>query len=364
MFAATALATIALAAGGEAPFSVGPEPSVVVNAFQATAKQFGIRESYTWTLPDRFVVRILPTGARIVERGGVRTVGRGQGFPGSRTTGTFPARPDGFSASFRVPSASYSLARARSGKKTFMPGRAARRDALKTTFALAANECGGVRAGRGEMWLDATTLLPLRYVERRGAHGFRTTLRYSRLNKKPPKGTFKRPRVGPRGFADSQGFTRAAPVAAAAALSYVPLLPTVVPDGFDLVVSGWAPESGLTGPEASNPAYPELFSAVYRRGFEHIDVTQRRATGEWPSDPFGAECSFLFTSKTAVDGNDATYGTGPGFEPHLYWSDGELLHTLSGPYPKRDLIVIAESLARVTPSATRSEGLLASRTEP
>ena len=348
MLAATALATIALAAGGDAPFSAGPQPAVVVNAFQATAKQLDARGIYSWASPDRFAVRPIPKSARTVERGGVRTVGRGQGFPGSRISGTFPAGPDGFSVAFRVPATGFVLARARSGKQTFTPGRAARRDALKATFALAPNECGGLRKGRGEIWLDATTLLPLRYVERRGRRVHRTTLRYSRLNKKHPAGTFKRPRIGRRGFVESRGFVRTTPANAAAALSYTPLLPTVLPDGFGLRVSGWAPESGFTGSEASNPVYPELFAAVYRRGFEHIDVTQRKATEDWPSDPFGVECGFQFTSKATVDGNDATYGTGPGIEPHLYWSDGELLHTLSGPYPKRDLVAIAKSLSPVT----------------
>ena len=350
MLAATALATIALAAGSDAPFSDGPQPSVVVTAFQATEKQVGKQETLSWALPERFAVRPAQKGdGRIVERAGVRTVGRGQGFAGARISGTFPAGPDGFSEIFRVPSAGYSLARARAGKKTFTAGRAARRDALKTSFALAANECAGLRAGRGELWLDASTLMPLRYVERRGRRVLRTTFRYSGINKKHPAGTFRHPRIGARAFVDSQGFVRTTPANAARELSYTPLLPAVVPDGFELVVSGWAPKSGFTGPEAANPIYPELFAAVYRRGYEHVDVSQRKASGDWPSDPFGAECSFVFTSKATVAGHDATYGTGPGFEPHLYWSDGQLLHTVSGPYPKRDLVAIAESLAPVSP---------------
>lgn len=348
MLAAVALATVALAAGGKPHFETGPQPAVVVTSFQASVKNHGVAETYSWALPDRFAVRPSRRGeSRIVERGGVRTVGRGQGFPGSRISGSFPSGPDGFSESFRIPSAGYSLARARAGKVTFTAGRAAGRPALKTSFALAANDCAGLPAGRARLWIDRATLMPLRYVERRGRRVLRTTLRYSALNKKPPVGTFRAPRIGRNAFVESQGFVRATPAGAAAALSYVPLLPAELPDGFELAISGWAPESGFTGPEASNPTYPELFAAVYRRGFERIDVTQRLDSGEWPSDPFGAECGFLFESRAMVDGNAATYGTGPGFEPHLYWSDGRLLHTVSGPYPKRDLVAIAESLAPV-----------------
>ncbi|MGI9659867.1 MAG: hypothetical protein ACR2OD_13230 [Gaiellaceae bacterium] len=349
MFVATALATIALAAGGEAPFSGDLQPSVVVSSFTASAKQFGTRETLFWAAPDRFTVKPSQKGVgRTVERGGVRTVGRGRGFPGSRITGTFPARPDGFSESFRIPSNEYSLARARSGRRTFTSSRAGRRAALKTSFRLAANECAGLEAGRAELWVNRWTLMPLRYIERRGDRVLKTTIGYSRRNQAHPPGKFKQPRIGARAFPDSQGFVRTTPAEAAAELSSAPLLPTVLPKGFELTISGWAPRSGFTGPEASNPAYPELFAAVYRKGYERIDVTQRKSSEEWPSDPFGAECGFLFTSKATVNGNDAVFGTGPGFVPHLYWSDGELLHTLSGPYPKAELIAIAESLTPVS----------------
>jgi anti-sigma factor RsiW len=41
----------------------------------------------------------------------------------------------------------------------------------------------------------------------------------------------------------------------------------------------------------------------------------------------------------------ARYGAGPGITPHLYWRAGGLLYTVSGPFPKGDLVAIAESLA-------------------
>lgn len=124
----------------------------------------------------------------------------------------------------------------------------------------------------------------------------------------------------------------------------------MLPDGFSLAVAGWAPQSGFTGAEASNPRYPDLFMAVFRRGFERIDVSQRLGGGDaWPGDPSGVECGFVQASEVRVNNLPATFATGPGNVPHLYWRDGQLLLTVSGPFPKRELVSIAESLSPVMP---------------
>jgi hypothetical protein len=114
-------------------------------------------------------------------------------------------------------------------------------------------------------------------------------------------------------------------------------------------VSGWARRSGITGPEGSIPAFPWLFAARYRRGQEHIDVTQRlaRAGEDWPVDPFGSECQPLRTENVTIGTVTATYGIGENTVPHLFWRDGPLLYTVSGPFPKDDLVAIAASLRRV-----------------
>ncbi len=96
------------------------------------------------------------------------------------------------------------------------------------------------------------------------------------------------------------------------------------------------------------PRRPELFAAVYRRGFERIDVTQRLARPRgWLIDPFGAECVFQYSERATIRGARGWYGIGPDTTPHLFWRQGRVLYTVSGPYAKRDLLAIASSLTPV-----------------
>jgi hypothetical protein len=130
--------------------------------------------------------------------------------------------------------------------------------------------------------------------------------------------------------------------------AYSAALPTALPTGFTLSVSGWAPRSARTGPEASNPRYSSLFAAVYRRGRERVDVTQRLAgTKGWLGDPFGFECGAETTSTVDVNGAKATFGQGVEIIPHLYWRSGGVLYTVSGPFPAATLAAIARSLKPV-----------------
>ena len=93
------------------------------------------------------------------------------------------------------------------------------------------------------------------------------------------------------------------------------------------------------------PARPELFAAVYRRGFEHVDVTQRVAGRRgWIADPFSG-CTWAYRERAVIGGARGWYGIGTDEPPHLYWRKGRLLYTVSGPFPKRDLLAIARSLA-------------------
>ena len=328
---------------------VPPRP---VGAFRAEVREGNRVELVGFRLPESWAQRRLFGAAfvgDVVEHGGTTTYG-GQGeSSGIIERRTFPARPDAssFSERLAVP-AEYVLAQARAGTRALFPAREGGRSAWRTTVALHANECAGLRAGTAELWLDRATLLPLRVVERRGRQVFPTRIVYRSLGS-AGKERFLPPLVGRRPVRQDRRFRRVSALAAGAALPYTPRLPTTFPTGFTLAVTGWAPRSARTGPEASNPVYRALFAAVYRRGLERIDVTQRVAAGRgWLSDPFGAECAFVRSERAAVNGVPATYGIGETIVPHLYWRNGNLLLTVSGPFPKADLVRIAESLSPVT----------------
>jgi hypothetical protein len=208
-----------------------------------------------------------------------------------------------------------------------------------------ANDGAGLATGTLTVSLDRRTLLPLEVREVRGRRRSGTRYSYSRVRARLPDRVFAAPRLRPRPERVDYGFRRAAPAHASGPLSYVPLLPDALPRGYKLAVSGWAPRGQRTGAEGSIAPHRELFAAVYRRGFERIDVTQRLARrGGWPDSPFGAECIFHFRERTRVGNVAAWYGAGPETTPHLYWRAGRLLHTVSGPYPKETLVRIAESL--------------------
>jgi hypothetical protein len=171
---------------------------------------------------------------------------------------------------------------------------------------------------------------------------------YRSVGERLPASTFAPPRVDRIAYRDDKGFVRASPAAAARRLSYAPFVPRSLPAGFTLAVSGWAELSGTTGAEGAIPPARELFAAVYRRGGEEIDLTERLApSGGWSADPFGAECVRQFSERAAVGSARAVYATSPSTTPHLYWRSGRLLYTLSGPFPKAALVAIARSLRPV-----------------
>lgn len=347
------IVALALVGQAAAPSFAGPapEPTTVAQSFVATVRTPFVRGTLSWRSPE--LAALVPTTPGIgiaVENGGLRSDGQVDESDGVVTRNRFPAEPDGFGIADELPEAGYVLGRVRGGKARLVADTVGGKPALRTSFRLAGNECAALRPGTATMWLDAETLLPVRYLEVRGAKKQRREWRmtYTSVNQEIPLATFDQPRLGRDPFRSNFGFVRETPQAAATKLSYTPLLPADVPDGFSLEVSGWAPRSAITGPEGSNPEYPQLFAAVYRRGWERVDVTQRLGKGEdWPTDPFGGECSFELVEKASVNGKPALYGTRPGVQPHLWWRDGKLLLTVSGPFPKGVLVRIAESLAPV-----------------
>ncbi|MDQ4019891.1 MAG: hypothetical protein M3188_08725 [Actinomycetota bacterium] len=337
---------------GAQPFSGGPVPSRAPSSLRALVSTAAGPILVSWARNERYAERRGRSLARrpfITERGGTLFLGREPGHSGSIDRRTYAARPDAFTFADRLaPYTEFLLAQARRGRRTLVATTVRGRPAWRTALPLRANDCAGLPAGAATVWMSRSTLFPLRVVERRGRVTSVTGFRYRSLGARLPASDFATPPLGPDPFVVDHGFRRTSPAAAAANLSYRPELPTVLPPGFVRTVSGWAPLSRQTGAEGSNPRKRELFAAVYRRGFARIDVTQRLAGRRgWLADPFGGECVFQFEERAQVDGVSARYGAGPQTVPHLYWREGRVLFTVSGPLPKADLLAIARSLRRV-----------------
>jgi len=306
----------------------------------------------SWESPERFAAR---RGSRLsrrpftVERGGTLVAGREPGFPGSVDRRRYAARPDGFSFSEDLAeSTEFVLAQARAGRRRLVPTTVGGEPAWQTRFVLPANDCAGRARSRVTLSLARRTLLPLRAVERAGTRVRTSRYTYSALNDDLPASDFATPPLGERPLRVDHGFRRTAPREAASHLSYAPRLPTTLPARFALAVAGWAPRSGRTGAEGSVSPRRELFAAVFRRGFERIDLTQRLAGGRgWEGDPFAFECGSEYVERATIQGARGRYGIGPEIRPHLFWRRGRVLYTVSGPFPKRDLLAIASSLASV-----------------
>jgi len=330
-------------------------PTRVATSFVADVSGTAGRATLAWQAPERFAYRPR-SGVEAqaeVSVGGTRYLGlfpppeRGFSEVARRT---HPARPDGFSfvsARFAAP-VDVILGRARSGSLQLASATVAGRRAYTARISLPPNDCAALPRGTLRVWLDRATLLPLRLRSRGGRRRDTVSLRYRSINADLPRSAFRRPALGPRPARRDDGFVRTSPATADRAVSYAAELPATLPSGFRRAVTGWAPRSRQTGAEGSNPRYRELFAAVYRRGWERIDVTQRLAGRRgWLTDPFGFECGVVRTERVSVGGVAATFGEGPEIVPHLYWRDGRVLHTVSGPFSKDTLVEIAASLAPV-----------------
>jgi hypothetical protein len=335
-----------------ATFDGAPTPTLMVDSYKVRVEATRVPADL-WTIaPDRFRLRTLGAGVPpSVGREGTETTGPYSTAP--RFTGVrnaYYGEPDAFprTPGFFSGSVAAMLAGARSGAAVFRAENLAGSPALRADIVIAANECAGEGKKNVRVWLSRATLLPLKVVERDAATRRitrATTLKYSSVNAAFPDATFRPPPAAASLRRTNQGFQRATPAAADAALSYPVKVPALLPPGFVTDVVGWAARGRVVGAEGSIPADRSLFSATYRRGQEYITVTQRAASQAWPDDPFGAECVPLKTEPATVGAFAATYGASPSITPHLFWWDGAVRHTVSGPFPKTDLVAIAESLA-------------------
>jgi hypothetical protein len=245
------------------------------------------------------------------------------------------------------------IARHRSGTTEFDEVTLGGDAMLRGRVKLPANDCAALSKGRLTLTLDARTLLVRRLTETRGG----TTVRrfvyaYDGINEDVAPGQFDFLNSSSTSRL-SQGFKRTSVAAADAKVPYRVRVATYLPEGFVQSVAGWSRYSSITGPEGSIPRSPYLFGVVYRRGWERIDITQRKSTSAvasmWrDSSPWGVECGAVSRTKVHINGKSGWYETDATRAPRVYWKRGNVLNTVQGPFPKATLLHIARTLATPT----------------
>lgn len=132
---------------------------------------------------------------------------------------------------------------------------------------------------------------------------------------------------------------------------YDALVPSVVPEGFELTEVAVAERGGPTGTEGMNPVSERVVSLAYRRGFDTLLVTTRlRSRGTW-TDPMASGEGIVDTPEPVTLGGAlaaarAEYvANAQGTAPHVWALTETLVVTVSGDLSREELLAVAGSLA-------------------
>ena len=135
-----------------------------------------------------------------------------------------------------------------------------------------------------------------------------------------------------------------------AVVGYPPLVPSWLPDGYELADVTVARRGGPTGSEGMNPPAPDVVSLLYRRGFDRIVLSTRAAVaGDW-SDPLATGEGFvdrperIRLERAALSGVEANLLIVPLAIPHIWALTDDLVVTVAGDLERDELLRVAESL--------------------
>jgi hypothetical protein len=212
-------------------------------------------------------------------------------------------------------------------------------------------------ADRFEITVDRATGMPVQVVERRrGAFLREIRIEELAVDRGLPPDTFRL--AFPEGaevMRSDGGFRSVGLDDAAGIVGYPPLVPSHVPDGYELVEVAVAQEAGATGTEGGNPPSRMVVSLSYRRGLDQLLVTTRLAAAPagyaW-SDPLATGEGFVDRPEPVVLADGALRGVRaqlvivPRGIPHLWALADELVVTVGGDLSRAELVKVAESLAR------------------
>jgi hypothetical protein len=135
---------------------------------------------------------------------------------------------------------------------------------------------------------------------------------------------------------------------------YAAVVPSWVPEGYELATVTVAREGGQTGREAGNPPSRNVVSLSYRRGFDQFLLTTR-LSGPHPerwTDPLATGEGFVDKGEQivlragALRGVTADLVIVPRGVPHVWAVTDELVVTVGGDLSRAELVRIAESVQR------------------
>ncbi len=241
------------------------------------------------------------------------------------------------------------------------------RDAWRLVLPVVPNKLAGPGGSgdRIEVVVDRANGFPLRITETlegRFLHEIRLSGLVADEPVDPDEFVLEFP-AGTEVFRQDGGFRRVTPEEVAAVVGYRPVLPTDVPDGFELAEVTAAEVGGPTGTEGMNPPAPGVVSVAYRRGFDRIVVTTRLRDGIercdrvlpgsgasscW-ADPLASGEGILDSpSPFVVDGGalagaDAELLVSARAIPHVWTIDDRLVVTVAGDASADELRRMAES---------------------
>ena len=151
-----------------------------------------------------------------------------------------------------------------------------------------------------------------------------------------------------------QGFRRVPLDEVEGIVGYAPLVPSWLPEGYELADVTVAEQGPPTGTEAMNPATPGVVSMAFRRGFDSIFISTRVAVeptgGAIWRDPLASGEGFfdepepVTLERGALSGVEANLLIVPLAIPHIWALTDELVVTVAGDLSREELVRVAESL--------------------
>jgi hypothetical protein len=207
---------------------------------------------------------------------------------------------------------------------------------------------------RFELTVDQQSGMPVRVLETKGGTFLRELrIRELRVNPDLPRETFALSFPPDAEVARmDDGFERVPLDQVAGIVGYAPLVPSWVPEGYDLADVAVAQEAGPTGTEAGNPSSRGVVSLSYRRGLDQFLVTTRLAIGRPWSDPLATGEGYVDASEHvtissgALRGHEVQLVLVPRGIPHLWTATDELIVTVGGALGRTELLRVAGSLER------------------